>query len=942
MADQKKIAGLIKTQFPEFYHEEGQLFIDFVTAYYEWLESKTPDLNKWIKPNRSSVQVVHGQANVVGSNTSFLRNFANGDQIALLRANNDYEIFTIDEVANNTLIYLDDSKLPKFAASNTSYGNVVSRANPGYYVRRTRDSLDVDNTTGEFLVWFKEMYLKNIQFNTITDTKTLIKHSLDLYRSKGTPRSVDLLFKIAFGVPAEVFYPQKDIFITSSGNWHVPKYLELAPKENSHLLVNKQITGLRSGATAFCDAVVRKTIKGKLIDVAYISAIKGNFQTNELVNPQDGTIGIEQSPLIIGSLNKATVISGGSGFSIGDVLEASSNNGEQIQIRVSNVENATGAVNIALTDGGYAYSNNSVVLISNNVLTLSNVQVNTSSQFYFENFETVKQPLANVVYSSASDTPAVGDLIYTYHANNDPKGTGQILDIVAINSTAGEFTTTITFGDLDDATIYTAANAESMTRDSIVNNTITANVMGYYPNTTFQLTNISGTFEVGETITQVGGNASAEVLSVSNVSGANATMVAASNSDAGIIFNPTVQFVGGTSGATANIDSIKIQVGLKDVSNSFIITANNFFTGNTEMGGVNATVSFVSAGEGMSFGISNTYEYEEYIDINSDLLADYANVDLANVAYNFPADPAGNATNNTIANLLSYANTKIGRIKTLTGINPGENYNLLPVIRVYDSSTGPFLKPDTKRLTISNASASFADGEVVTQSNSDFRGLVVNSNSSVMYVEMLRFDSDKDVVITTSADTLLEGSDSGATANVDAKDIVEDAETLGNNASVSLSLTTSNGVISEIDIKDSGFGVINGETITWTTADGITGSAIANTYTHGTARGFYKDTNGRTSSVKKLQDGEYWQNHSYEVRSSVSINKWETMLREVVHVAGLALFGNLVYTSTADLEIALANSGSASIVSVDLDGVLLDRAGNIILDRGNNTILERE
>ena len=941
MADQKKIAGLIKTQFPEFYHEEGQLFIDFVTAYYDWLESKTPDLNKWIKPNRSSVQVVHGQANVIGSNTSFLNHFANGDQIALLRSNNDYEIFTIDEVANNTLIYLSDNKLPKFAASNTSYGNVVSRANPGYYIRRTQDSLDIDQTTDEFLVWFKEMYLKNIQFNTITDTKTMIKNSLDLYRSKGTPRSVDLLFKIAFGVPAEVFYPQKDIFITSSGDWHVPKYLELAPKENSYLLVNKQITGLTSGATAFCDAVVRKTIKGKLIDVAYISAINGNFQTNELVNPQDGSIITEKSPLIIGSLNSATVITGGSGFSIGDVFDASSNSGEQIQIRVANVETTTGSINIALQDGGYAYSNNTVVLVSNNVLTLSDVQVNTSSPVYFENFETVKQPIANVIYSGATATPSVGDLIYTYHANNDQKGFGQILDIVAINSTAGELTTTIRDGDMDDATIYTTSNALNITRDTYEDKTITANVMGYYTNTTFQLTNISGTFEVGETITQVGGNASAEVLSVSNVDGANATMVASSNSDAGIIFNPSVEFIGGTSGATANIEQIDIQIGLIDVSNTFVTTANNFFTGNTSRGGVNAYVSFVSAGEGMTFGVSNTFEYEEFVLFNTDLLEDYANTELAAAAYNFPPDPAGNATSNTIANLLAYANTKIGLIKTLTGLNPGDNYNLLPVVRLYDSVTGPFLKPDTKELDISNASASFADGEVVTQSNSNFRGLVVNSNSTTMFVEMLRFNNDDDVVITTSADTLLVGSDSGATANVDAVDAVTDAETIGNNAVVSLSLTTANGVVSEIDIKDSGFGVINGETITWTTADGITGTAIANTYTHGTARGYYRDTNGFTSSIKKIQDGEYWQNHSYEVRSSVSINKWETMLREVVHVAGLALFGNLVYTSTADLEIALANTGT-TVTSVDLDGVMIDRAGNIVLDRGNNTILERE
>ena len=233
MADQKKISGLIKSQFPEFYHEEGPVFIDFVTAYYDWLESKTDSLNAWIKPNKSSILVVHGSANVIGSNTTFLSSFSAGDKIAIERSNTDYEIFSIAAVTNNTFLTLSDAKSPKFAVSNAAYGNVALQANPGYYVRRTQDSLDVDTTTDEFMVWFKEMYLKNIQFKTITDTKTLIKHSLDLYRSKGTPRSVDLLFKIAFGVPADIFYPAEDIFTTSSGNWHIPRYLELAPRENN-------------------------------------------------------------------------------------------------------------------------------------------------------------------------------------------------------------------------------------------------------------------------------------------------------------------------------------------------------------------------------------------------------------------------------------------------------------------------------------------------------------------------------------------------------------------------------------------------------------------------------------------------------------------------------------------------------------------------------------
>ena len=35
---EKNISTLIQSQFPSFYNEEGELFIAFVKAYYEWLE----------------------------------------------------------------------------------------------------------------------------------------------------------------------------------------------------------------------------------------------------------------------------------------------------------------------------------------------------------------------------------------------------------------------------------------------------------------------------------------------------------------------------------------------------------------------------------------------------------------------------------------------------------------------------------------------------------------------------------------------------------------------------------------------------------------------------------------------------------------------------------------------------------------------------------------
>jgi len=37
---EKRISNLIEQQFPSFYQDQGQGFIQFVKAYYEWLEEQ--------------------------------------------------------------------------------------------------------------------------------------------------------------------------------------------------------------------------------------------------------------------------------------------------------------------------------------------------------------------------------------------------------------------------------------------------------------------------------------------------------------------------------------------------------------------------------------------------------------------------------------------------------------------------------------------------------------------------------------------------------------------------------------------------------------------------------------------------------------------------------------------------------------------------------------
>lgn len=319
------------------------------------------------------------------------------------------------------------------AQSYTNNGEVINNSNSAmtYHARHLLDYKDIDETVDDFIVKFKEKYLKEIQIDTASQTKQLMKHSLDLYRSKGTERAVDLFFRAVFGKPAEVYYPGEDLFRLSDGKWVKPKYLEVSVSEHTKSFVGKQIVGVKTGATAFVERFIRRKVKSKFINILYISAIQGNFETGELVTLPD--VSLQNVPFVIGSLTTLDIVVGGQDFVVGDIVDVESTQGLQGKARVASVSDVTGLVDFKISESGWGYTTSPEILISEKVFTVSNVSATTNNEsnaaFYI--LEQIKQPLANVTYSSANSTLALNknDMLYTYYSNNSVAGSGRIVAV---------------------------------------------------------------------------------------------------------------------------------------------------------------------------------------------------------------------------------------------------------------------------------------------------------------------------------------------------------------------------------------------------------------------------------------------------------------------------------------------------------------------------------
>jgi len=62
------------------------------------------------------------------------------------------------------------------------------------------------------------------------------------------------------------------------------------------------------------------------------------------------------------------------------------------------------------------------------------------------------------------------------------------------------------------------------------------------------------------------------------------------------------------------------------------------------------------------------------------------------------------------------------------------------------------------------------------------------------------------------------------------------------------------------------------------------------------------------SDQKKLFDGEYYQDYSYEIISSVVLNKYEEMLKKVLHLSGTKYFSRYEYNETANASIEVLDT----------------------------------
>lgn len=254
-----------------------------------------------------------------------------------------------------------------------SQGGAINRA------RSLLDYIDIDRAEAEFVDYFRKTYIASIPESIAADKRLLIKHVLDLYRSKGTKRAHELLFRLLFNESIEVYIPGDFLLRPSDGQWYKSEYIEVTSHPSLDKLSGRTITNTQQTTSAVVEDVYKKIINGESVNVIFLSEIKGTFKFGEKIICRD-LITEEDAPVVIGSLTAIPVENGGFGFQTGDILDVIGS-GTEGKARVASVRNESGRVDFQLLNGGSGYTTNAVITVS----TTLNLRLENSTGLFLSN-----------------------------------------------------------------------------------------------------------------------------------------------------------------------------------------------------------------------------------------------------------------------------------------------------------------------------------------------------------------------------------------------------------------------------------------------------------------------------------------------------------------------------------------------------------------------------
>ena len=438
----QKTSILIESQVPDFILEEYPLFIDFLKAYYEFLENKQGiQLNDTLEQSKKLSTIIDIDSSIDDFKVQFFNTFAN----------------YFPEESNTDPAFLIKNILPLYKAKGSEesfkflfkllFGESVDIYYPGNNILIASDGKWQINNSLKVSTNLFSYYVGDGETVEFTILKCICPiTSIPLYRNLNV--YIDGILQTEFVDYYVLKEYYKIIFYSApSNNSRIEIFYE---NIDQSLLINRKIVGKESGASAIIESIVSRILNGRIIYELFVDSknVIGEFKTGEeldstvLVNDNLVSVGLSS----ISELKGITIVNPGSKYNVGDLVIINSPDSQVAPKAVVSRISKGGIKSINILDGGAGFQLNADVFVDGFGLPFADISVSsllTNSEYpiftanTFTIFENVISTIdiANTIieseYSGFANTANANSIILNTLTSNTYYNIGQIsgLDI---------------------------------------------------------------------------------------------------------------------------------------------------------------------------------------------------------------------------------------------------------------------------------------------------------------------------------------------------------------------------------------------------------------------------------------------------------------------------------------------------------------------------------
>jgi len=423
-----------------------------------------------------------------------------------------------------------------------------------------------------------------------------------------------------------------------------------------------------------------------------------------------------------------------------------------------------------------------------------------------------------------------------------------------------------------------------------IEKTISANLFSGSINTV-EITNRGSRYEVGQYIIVNSETGSGANIIITSVSAGDLTGVTVFNGGAGFQVNNPVLVTGGNgTGANGNVTAV--------------IADSSFHP--------------------------NTYN------IVSSIISLESNTVIGNLRYSNLNSSISDPANNWIANSMSYfvyGNT--GPISAVVLFNLGSGYTGAPTI-VAQANTRIKSLGILGKMKIVNGGTGYYIGDVIefinipggygTGANARVRNVDTSQANTITAVEFVNIPGQ--ITGGSGYDQSFLPRANVRSSNINAYGANVQVTAILGSGDVLYSSDTAQGAILGFDILKRGSGYANVPTLDLSQSGDGTAQAVATIITGSfTSPGRYLNDDGHISSYNFIQDRDYYQKFSHVVKVRKSLDKYRTVLKNLIHPSGMKLYGQ--YTTIDEgINLSLPIRGA-------MDNLAITRTRTYDFSKGN-------